>query len=173
MAGDGEEKIVVERRELGQGVAELLWCRLSNLVEIWVVLLKFDGKRVLEFLRKNLRGELAQPGLQHTANGIGIVQLLLREQIDVKLCIVWSAMSFPNAADNHTLIEAALPVLDLRTTAWHTVQALRLAVQIEEAVSCQYSQRGWFRRIEYSLNATPRQTRHPKLGLILRSFDPL
>jgi hypothetical protein len=36
---------------------------------------------------------------------------------------------------NRTLIKAALPVLDLRTAAWNTVQALRLTVQIEVTVT--------------------------------------
>jgi hypothetical protein len=33
--------------------------------------------------------------------------------------------------DEHTLIEATLPMLDLRTTTGYTVQAFRLAVEVE------------------------------------------
>lgn len=73
----------------------------------------------------------------------------------------------------HTLIKAALPVFDLRTAAWHAIQPLRLTIEIQVAVKCQLLQSLEPRQIEYLLNATPRQTRHPEFGLILRSFDLL
>jgi hypothetical protein len=39
--------------------------------------------------------------------------------------------------NRHTLIEAALPVFDLRTAARHAIQTLRLTIEIQVAVKCQ------------------------------------
>lgn len=87
MAGDCEEQVVVEWRKLGESVAELLGCRLTHDIEVRVLFLKLRAQSVLQVLRENLRRELAQPSLEHAADGVRIVQLLLREQVDVKLCI--------------------------------------------------------------------------------------
>jgi len=87
VAGDSKEEVVVERRKLREGVAKFLGCRLAYHIEFRVVVLELDAQCVLYVLRYYLSRKLAQPGLEHAANGVRIIQLLFREQVDVKLCI--------------------------------------------------------------------------------------
>jgi len=77
VAGDCEEQVVVEGRKLGESVTELLGGRLAHHIEVRVLFLQLSGQRVLQVLWEDLGGELAQPGLQHAADGVGIIELLL------------------------------------------------------------------------------------------------
>ena len=93
VTGDGEEQVVVERWELGESVAELLGCGLAHHIEVRVLLLKLGAQSVLQVLRKDLCRKFAKPGLEHAANGVWVVEFLLGEQVDVKLCNSLSAQS--------------------------------------------------------------------------------
>lgn len=84
MTRDGEQKVVVEWRKLGQDVAKPLWGGLAHHVEVRVLLLQLDSKGMLELLRENFAWKLAQPCLEHAANCVWVVKLALGEKVDIK-----------------------------------------------------------------------------------------
>ena len=60
----------------------------------------------------------------------------------------------------HTLIETALPALDLRSAAWHTVQTFGLAVEVEVAVETSV-----IATLRVGGLSTHSMQRHGKLGI--------
>jgi hypothetical protein len=136
MARDGKEQVVIERRELGKGIAELLRCRLSHNHEVRIVLPEFNCQRGLQFVGDDLGWELAQPSLEHAADGVRVVKLLFGKQVHVEFCICQLGTLLVLGTYEHTLIEATLPMLDLRTTAGYTIQAFRLAVEVQVTAIC-------------------------------------
>lgn len=75
MAGDGEEEVVIERRQLGKLILQHLRCGFGALA------LLLDA--VLDRLWKDLVRKLTQPVLEQRSNDVGIVQIVVRDEVNV------------------------------------------------------------------------------------------
>lgn len=85
MAGDGEEQIVVEWGKVGELVDQHLWNLLgSRTLPCNTLLDSFWKKFVLKF---------TEPGLEHRANDVDIVEIRLLKEVDIEyykmLEIIW------------------------------------------------------------------------------------
>lgn len=76
MAGDGEEEVVVVGWEFGQ----LIFEHLRNLVGALAFVLNAD----LRIFRKEHVGQVTQPGLEHGADDVDVVEIRLVKEIDIE-----------------------------------------------------------------------------------------
>jgi hypothetical protein len=78
VAGDGEEKVIVERRQLGKLVLQHLrrgFCALALLLNA-----------VLDRLGEDLVWQLTKPVLEERTDDIGVVEVVIRDEVDVAVC---------------------------------------------------------------------------------------
>jgi len=76
VAGNGEEEVVVEGGEVREFVDE----QLRDLLRASA----FTGNSVLCSLWKEFIWKFAQPGLEHRADDVYVVQIVLFEEVDIK-----------------------------------------------------------------------------------------
>ena len=80
MAGDSKEQVVVERWQHGKLVDEHFWHLLSTCT--------FPCNPVLGLFREQFVGKFSQPGFQHGADDVDVVEIRLFKKIHIQLCTV-------------------------------------------------------------------------------------
>jgi hypothetical protein len=140
VASNSEEKVVVEWREVGELINERLRnCFLASMC---------PGNAVLRGLREQFVGEFAEPCLEHRADDIDIVQIILLEEIDITLCPAL-ATEYISSTASPTFIKSPLPSLDLLSATWNSVQTLNVTTLVVQII-----------------DSSPWECGHPELGLV-------
>jgi hypothetical protein len=93
VASNSEEKVIVEWREIGELINEHLGNTFSARA--------FSSDAVLCSLGKEFVGKLTQPGLEHGADDVDIVEVVLLEEIDVKFYVTLAKENNPISGSAH------------------------------------------------------------------------